>query len=727
MQYDLHLLYLYLGANLLEGGLLCSFEQLNTIMLKKDPDLNLVCAAARRAVMSLVTSLGPILRCAATKYPDDSNANTLKAAVVLVPRLITSVLPLFGSESANPGLSDRQVTNQIEDLLRQLSETLIYPLVSSFYSLSQIFLSTLLSRTKPKSSSNTNTSTPCHAILDFRPQIFALLQILVASLRTVYVNSSNRVLSAQLYDLFQLVTLRTVRDLDSLYSDQPNPLGTPYTPYAPCSPWSRSAFLRTEYKHRLGFDHMPTENLGEIAPWAASTPDRSRLLPRGGIDGGDDGGVTGVTGLVGGAIGTGRSQQRSSTQGLGTNPKPDMGQGDRGKADTDRVRIQRLARKEAMWYLCNVVHLMFSEMDEIECSMGSNEEGVVVNEAVGRHQMGGLDGRDQSVEGHRALDSGMDRSDGMDKLMDRDQMRDQHGQRSGHQHHRRHQEDTLAMSSLGTGHYINIDPSSFSSPPSGPHSTFSEPSRQDYQPHRGHLYDQDTGDKDNPPSRHSQPRSIPSIYSIYPIANLKANNRPDPDDPNGDDDDDRSDRTNRNRAVTNDRNDPNDFNGPLTALPPLANNIPNTHSHDTLGSREITGTGAYDYGESSLVNCNSLERNLTGVLLGEAVIATLSGLLRRTGHRGASSVAVCHTTEFSLVGGGSEESACEVNVNGVGDEEGNGCIDEDMSVSERAMLRTVRREREMKKMRREKEKAGMDEVESGMVMAVIERAWLRIP
>ena len=134
--------------------------------------------------------------------------------------------------------------------------------------------------------------------------------------------------------------------------------------------------------------------------------------------------------------------------------------------------------------------------------------------------------------------SGMDRSDGMDKLMDRDQMRDQHGQRSGHQHHRRHQEDTLAMSSLGTGHYINIDPSSFSSPPSGPHSTFSEPSRQDYQPHRGHLYDQDTGDKDNPPSRHSQPRSIPSIYSIYPIANLKANNRPDPDDPNGDDDDD---------------------------------------------------------------------------------------------------------------------------------------------------------------------------------------------
>ena len=90
-------------------------------------------------------------------------------------------------------------------------------------------------------------------------------------------------------------------------------------------------------------------------------------------------------------------------------------------------------------------------------------------------------------------------------------------------------------------------------------------------------------------------------------------------------------------------------------------------------------------------------------------------------------MAVCHTTEFSLVGwgGGSEESVCEVNVNGVGDEEGNGCIDEDMSVSERAMLRTVRREREMKKVGREK--AGMDEVESGMVMAVIERAWLRIP
>ncbi|KAK7688249.1 hypothetical protein QCA50_008619 [Cerrena zonata] len=557
------------GYELPEGNLLASFEQLNTILLKKHTDIGLVCAAAHRALESITVSLKPILQCPTTNNALNTNTGLLKAATVLIPRLLSSVLPLFDLNRDKLKLSDDELSSALGHLLRQFMDSLIYPLLASFYSLSRNFLTALLSRTEPKISIS---SPPSRSIVDFRPQIFALLQVLVESLRTTYVNadSPNRISSDQIKDLFELMTLRTVRELDNLYSDHPNTLGTPFTS-------SRSVFNSTRT------DHMSAENLGETAPWVSSTPDRSGPRPRGGGGGGiTNGGV-------------------HSTLGLGTNSSPDIASADQEweqLGNTDR-RVLKLARKDAMWYLCNVVHLMFCEMDEIDVS----NERDVVNEVARRNQMD----RDHN---------------------DRDRIRDQHGQ---HQPHHRHQDDTLPMGSLGTSTSIKgtnpIDPSSFTPSLPGP-SEFSEPHRQDYRHHQNTSGDQD---QDNP------------------------------------------------RAMTS-----NDANGPDDR------NDPSCSTHDS------NGANAHDF----CPDRNELERNLTG-LLGEAVIVTMSGLLRRTC---VSTVAVRHTT--------SSEEECE------GYDEGN--EGKESMVEEMSVLR------KRGDMSTSSSWERMDEVESRMVMALVERAWLRM-
>lgn len=281
-----------------------------------------------------------------------------------------------------------------------------------------------------------------------------------------------------------------------------------------------------------------------------------------------------------------------------------------------------------MWYLCNVVHLIFSEMDEIDVS---NERGVV-NEAVRRNQMDRVD---------------------WNHNVDRDGIYGKHGQHGQHeqpqQHHGHRDSDALAMGTLGTRHSINsIDPSSFSPSPSGL-CGLSEPHRQDY--------------RNDPPNNHSGDQD--------PIDSVD----------------------NRNNHIANpdDRYDPNDFRlrGP--------------------DAHEITGSVAHDCYSAN----GDVERNLAG-LLGEAVIGSLSGLLRRTC---VSSVAGCHTTLMDTAGdGGSEGGGREDSGGETEEEEGKDRMDVEMSE-----VFTLRNRGETS--------TGwerMDEVESRIVMALVERAWLRM-
>lgn len=253
--------------------------------------------AATRALDALAATLST---CLPPHAPSAATPGILETLSTLLARLLLAVLPLLlpsGFRKTPNAIGTQDTRSHLNSLLGHLMTSVLHPLIASFHPSSLAHLTTTLAPDAPKGQ-------PRQPATDTRPAALALLRHALAAVQALA--SANG--SAALRAVHGAAALAAVRALEALF---PPPHASPARPAAPGGPTE----AREGDGDGLPFSH-PQSRHARTAPAPTSTP----------------GGAPGARSAGSGAEGAAHI------------------------ATSGDARIAKLARKDALWYLCSVMH-----------------------------------------------------------------------------------------------------------------------------------------------------------------------------------------------------------------------------------------------------------------------------------------------------------------------------------------------------------------------------------
>ncbi|CAL1697287.1 unnamed protein product [Somion occarium] len=191
-----------------EGALLTSFEHLTALLVEDSQESKTLSVAADKALDHLASLVSSVL---SPSRLTTASHKVFQAVSSLLPQYLVSVLPAYATMKP----PSEEIPSSLDRLLTRLMDSVIYPLIASFPTLSLAFLTIVAS----EANSPPLKATPQpRTVIDLRPHVLALLQTVADTLCQVS-SASGGILASKIRDLLELMVLRATRELDCLYPE----------------------------------------------------------------------------------------------------------------------------------------------------------------------------------------------------------------------------------------------------------------------------------------------------------------------------------------------------------------------------------------------------------------------------------------------------------------------------------------------------------------------------
>lgn len=287
-----------------------------------------VCAsAANRALESLAATLDSLL---GLPRPTSATSGVIQALTSLLTRFLLASLPVLCSSRKT--LDTENSASSLDALFGRLANGILAPAVSCFSRLSSAHLTSIFSpgASSSKASNNKRAQRANH---DVRPDALNFVRMTLEALHAYALSASgNRVLIAHVQAVHEALSLCAVREIEKLYRPPPASAaaGGTVRPPAPAAP---NAIGETDWEGS-SLPQLSSPQLQD--PVRRPEPTSSTAGPTEELQG-----PTSV-----------RANRREPAPGAQSHAEARVPRRRPGPAD----RIEELARKDALWYLCSVLH-----------------------------------------------------------------------------------------------------------------------------------------------------------------------------------------------------------------------------------------------------------------------------------------------------------------------------------------------------------------------------------